>query len=66
VAGSSFDGTLPGARTYTYDADSNRTIVAEAGVTFHYFYDATDDLWAKNTTNTAPTGTVCASGNVNF
>ncbi len=66
VTASSFDGTLPEARTYTYDADSNRTSVVEAGVTFYYFYDATDELRAKNTTNTAPTGTVCASGNVNF
>jgi RHS repeat-associated protein len=34
-------------RTYTYDADSNRTSVTEAGITFYYFYDATDALIKK-------------------
>ena len=53
-------------RDYTYDADSNRTSVKEDSVTFYYFYDATDELRAKNTTNTTPPGTTCASGNVNF
>jgi RHS repeat-associated protein len=56
----------PGAqtetRTYTYDPDSNRTRVTESGVTFYYFYDHTDALVTKNSTNTAPTpGTACAT-----
>ncbi len=39
-------GSVPEARTYTYDADGNRTAVSEAGVTFYYAYDATDEvLW---------------------
>ena len=54
VTGSSFDGSVPEARTYTYDADGNRRSVTEAGVTFYYFYDATDALVTKNTTNVAP------------
>jgi RHS repeat-associated protein len=61
VTGSSFDGSVPEARTYTYDADGNRRSVTEAGVTFYYFYDATDALVTKNTTNVAPsTATLCA------
>jgi YD repeat-containing protein len=44
VTASSFDGSIPEARTYTYDADGNRTAVSEAGVTFYYAYDATDEL----------------------
>jgi RHS repeat-associated protein len=41
-------------RAYTYDADSNRTEVTESGVPFYYFYDATDALITKNSTDTAP------------
>ena len=41
-------------------ADSSRS-VTEAGVTFYYFYDATDAVVTKNTTNVAPsTATSCA------
>jgi RHS repeat-associated protein len=62
VTASSFGGSLPEARTYTYDADGNRKSVTEAGVTFYYFYDATDALVTKNTTNVAPNpATPCAT-----
>jgi RHS repeat-associated protein len=35
-------------RTYEYDHDSNRTTVTESGVTFHYFFDTTDELTRKS------------------
>ncbi len=56
-------GSTSETRTYTYDADSNRRSVIENNVaTAYYFYDATDAVITKNTTNTAPTvGTACGS-----
>jgi len=53
VTASSFDGSVPEARTYTYDADGNRRSVTEAGVTFYYFYDATDAVVTKKTPPTS-------------
>jgi RHS repeat-associated protein len=47
VKTSSFGGSIPDARAYTYDADGNRTIATENGVTFYYWYDANDELIAK-------------------
>jgi RHS repeat-associated protein len=35
-------------RTYTYNADSNRTIVTEKGVDFYYWYDITGELTVKS------------------
>ena len=40
----SFSGSNSVARSYTYDLDSDRTGVTEAGTTFYYAYDATDEL----------------------
>ncbi len=56
-------GSTSETRTYTYEADSNRKSVIENNVpTAYYFYDATDAVITKNTTNTAPTvGTACGS-----
>jgi len=42
VIASTFDGSIPDARSYTYDADGNRKVVTENGVTFYYSYDAND------------------------
>ena len=62
VTASSFGGSVPETRAYTYDADGNRTSVTEAGVSFYYFYDATDALVTKNTTDVAPNPlTPCAT-----
>jgi hypothetical protein len=47
VIASTFDGSIPDARSYTYDADGNRKVVTENGVTFYYWYDANDELIAK-------------------
>jgi RHS repeat-associated protein len=58
----SWSRSVPETRAYTYDADGNRTSVTEAGVSFYYFYDATDALVTKNTTDIAPNPlTPCAT-----
>ena len=52
VTGSSLTvGSTNEIRYYTYDPDSNRTRATENGVSFFYFYDATDALAVKSPTN---------------
>jgi RHS repeat-associated protein len=48
LTASHFSGDVPKARSYTYDANGNRTSVTEGSVTFAYTYDATDELRTKS------------------
>jgi RHS repeat-associated protein len=48
LTASHFSGSVPKARSYTYDANGNRTSVTEGNVTFAYTYDATDELRTKS------------------